>query len=345
MKLMYILFNGLRASRSVLAVSALTAIGCCFSVGATFAQVAATPKPVGTITLGWVKSTANLIAYVSPQISAKYGLKIESVNFNTAVDISTAMISGQIDVGLLTPIHLIRAVDTKVDFVQIAGNARGNTGIVAARKLGLKQDDWDGLKQLIKQRKPRVASSRGSINELLAIAEFAKNGINVNRDLDFVNIANFGQHPQALRSGEFDMIVTLEPLVSLVTVDGVGTLFSRPYNTAAGDLNTNYVVGRDWMSKNPEKAQAFVATIVEASRQLVGDKKAEFDAATKLTGMKPEVLGVALAGNRYEVRNGLPQMLEMARIAYEFQYTTRNVAADLPKAVDDRFLRALGIVE
>ncbi len=314
------------------------------SAGA-LAQTAGAVKPVGTITLGWVKSTANLMAFVAPQIAEKHGLKIESANFNTAVDISTAMISGQIDIGLLTPIHLIRAIETNVDFVQIAGNTRGNTGIVAAKSLNLKQDDWAGLKKLMTERKLRVASSRGSVNEILAIAEFAKNGINIDKDLELVNVANFAQHPQALRSGDFHLIVTLEPLASLPIVDGFGTLFSHPYSTAARDLNTNYVVRRDWLQKNSEKAQAFVATLAEAAKTLGSDKKAEVETAVRLTGLKPEILTMALSNCRYELRNGLSQMQELARLAHERQYTSRNVAAELPKYVEDRFLKAAGIAD
>jgi ABC-type nitrate/sulfonate/bicarbonate transport system substrate-binding protein len=254
------------------------------------------------------------------------------------------MISGQVHVGLLTPIHLIRAIDTNVDFVQISGNTRGNTGIIAATKLGLTENDWAGLKKLLPQRKPRIASSRGSINEILAIAEFAKNGVDVDKDTELVNIANFAQHPQALRSGDFDMIVTLEPLATLPVVEGFGTLFSHPYNTAAGDLNTNYAVGRDWLTKNADKAQAFVSTLADAAKQLTSDKQNELQAAARLTGLKPEILTMALGNNRYELRNGLQQMQELARLAAERRYTSRNVAADLPKHVEDRFLQAAGIV-
>jgi ABC-type nitrate/sulfonate/bicarbonate transport system substrate-binding protein len=134
---------------------------------------------LGTVNLGWVKSTANLMAFVAPQLGSKYGLKIENFNFNNSNDISTAMINGQIDFWILTPIHLMRAIDTNVDFVQIAGNARGNTAIVLASKLGLAKNDWNGLKEVIKKRKLRVASSRGSMNEFLPIAEFAMHGIDV----------------------------------------------------------------------------------------------------------------------------------------------------------------------
>jgi ABC-type nitrate/sulfonate/bicarbonate transport system substrate-binding protein len=314
-------------------------------VNMAHAQSQAKPKQLGTLTLGWVRSTANLMAVIGPQVSEKYGLKVESKTFNTAQDISTAMISGEVDVGLLTPIHLIRAIDTKLEFVQICGNARGNTGIVAAKNLNLAENDWGGLKKILQQRKLRIVASRGSVNEMLAIAEFAKNGINVDKDLDLVNIANFAQHPQALRSGEFDMIVTLEPFITTPVADGIGTLFAQPYNTAAGDLNTDYVARRDWLTKNPELASAFVASMVDAARMLTSDKKLELETATKLLPLKPEILAAALAHSRDEVRNGLKQMQELARIAAERQYASRNVAADLPKFVESRFLKAAGIAE
>src|SRR5208282_2880021 len=204
---------------------------------------------LGTVRLGWVKATANLMAFVAPQLGSKYGLKIENYNFNNSNDIATAMITGQINFGILTPIHLMRAIDTNVDFVQIAGNARGNTAIVFSSKLGLAKNDWNGLKELIKKRKLRIASSRGSMNEFLCIAEFALHGIDVDKDVELTNVASFAQHPQALRSGEFDIIFTIEPLASMVAAEGVGTVFNYPYDTPAGDLNTTWDVSSDWLKK------------------------------------------------------------------------------------------------
>jgi len=319
------------------AVRALT-----FVIGLTIATASGQAQTTqqGPVTLGWVKSTANLLAFIVPKIGEKHGLKIESINFNTAVDISTAMVSGQIDVGVLTPIHLIRAIENKIDFVQIAGNARGNTGIVVSKKLNLKENDWAGLKKILSEKKLKVASSRGSINELLAIAELSKHGIDVEKDIDLINVANFGQHPQALRSGDFDMIITLEPLSSLAILEGTGTLFTRPYGTAAGDLNTNYVVQRSWLAQNADKAQAFVGALKEASQVLSSDKERELKAAVQLTGMKPDILSAALANNRYDLGNGLPEMEELARLAFERHYSTRNVAPELKQHVDDRFLNA-----
>jgi ABC-type nitrate/sulfonate/bicarbonate transport system substrate-binding protein len=252
------------------------------------------------------------------------------------------MIAGQLDIGLLTPVHLLRAIDTNIDVVQVAGNTRGNTGIIASKTLGLKERDWDQLKVLVRTQKPKVASSRGSINEMLALASFRMNGIDPYKDLDFINIANFAQHPQALRSGEFDMIVTLEPLAALTVVEGTGTLFHRPYDTPAGDLNTNYVVRKAFSTSNPERVRAFVATLADAARRL-SNKNNEMEAAVKLTGLKPEVLQLALSNNRYELGNGVPQMQELAKLAAQLRVTTRDVSADVPAAVTDRFLTETGV--
>jgi ABC-type nitrate/sulfonate/bicarbonate transport system substrate-binding protein len=156
------------------------------------------------------------------------------------------------------------------------------------------------------KRKLKVASSRGSVNELLAIGEFRKNGIDLSKDLDLMNIANFAQHPQALRSGEFDMIVTLEPLATIVTEDNTGTLFSHPYNTAAGDLNTCFVARRDWLAANPEQALAFVQTLGNANAVLA-DKAAQVSAGTKLTGLPATIVEKALTNTRFDLRMRRPR--------------------------------------
>jgi ABC-type nitrate/sulfonate/bicarbonate transport system substrate-binding protein len=320
----------------------LVAAAIVLTMSASSAYSQSNPADVGTIRLGWVKSTANLMAAVSPQLSSKHGLKIDSINFNTAQDILTAMIGGQIDVGLLTPIHLLRAIDTKIDVVQVSGNTRGNTGIVARKSLGLRENDWNQLKSLSKTKMLKVASSRGSINEMLALAVFSLNGVDPNKDIELINIANFAQHPQALRSGEFDLIITLEPLAAATVVDGVGTLFARPYNSPAGDLNTNYVVMKGVATNNPQGVKAFVATLVDAARYL-SEKDKELEVAIKLTGLKPEILHMALANNRYELRNGVVQMQALAKLAAQVRFTSRDVTSDVPKFVDDRFLKEAGV--
>jgi ABC-type nitrate/sulfonate/bicarbonate transport system substrate-binding protein len=298
---------------------------------------------LGSLTLGWVKSTTNMAAFTVPEFSSKLGLQIESVNFNTAVDISTAMVSGDVNVGLLTPIHLIRAIDTKLDFMQICGNSRVDSTIVAGKKLGIATDDWAGLKKLVEQRKLKVVSSRGSINDLLAIARFAKNGIDPDKEIEISNVQSFAQHPQALRSGDFDMAVMIEPLAAISIMEGIGTLFSRPNEVDTGPVKTIYVVKRDWLAKNRSKAQAFVKALSEAAKYLAADKDAELKAAIRVTGLSPDVLKMAMSINEYDLRNGVRQMQQVAEIAAQRHYTSRNIAAEISDHVDEEFVKSIGL--
>lgn len=302
----------------------------------------ATKVDLGTVNTGWVKATANLLGFVAPEISPKYGLKVNNVNFNNSNDCQTAMITGQIDLCILTPIHLIRAVDTGIDLVQISGEARRNSDVVISKKLGIVKDDWVSLKKLLETKRLRVAVSPGSITELLSIAEFGLKGIDVDKQLELVNIPNFGQHPQALRSGEFDMLFTLDPLATMIAEEGVGTIFNFPYDTPAGDLNTTWVVTREWLNKNRKQAHAFLQTLIDAKKWLSSDQSALLAKAQQLTSLKPDILVPSFANNQFDLHNGLQEMQALASMAFERKYASRNVASELTSAVDNSLLHEFG---
>lgn len=300
------------------------------------------PADVGAITLGWTKTTAALSVVLAEKIAPKYGLKIEAVTFNNAVDVTTGMVSGQIDVGLLTSAHLVRAVETDLDFVEIAGNSRGNVTIIAASKLGLAPGDWKGLKEATAKKKLRIASSRGSINELLSIATFAKFGLDANKDFELTNIAAFAQHAQALRSGEFDLVFSTEPNGTQMADEGIGVLFSKTDMTDAGSLHTVFAVKRDWLSKNRQKARALLAALKEATEWLNADPARTAAEAAKSFPLKPAVLQDSLKLNRWDLRLAVPETQALARIAAEQKFAVKDVSAQIPAAMDDSVLKEVG---
>jgi ABC-type nitrate/sulfonate/bicarbonate transport system substrate-binding protein len=324
-----------RLSRRSFALGA----GLALALGAAQANAQTTPPDLGTVTVGYTKTIAALSTMVAERLAPKYGLKIESVTFNNAVDVTTAMVNGQIDIGILTAAHVIRSIDTKLDFVEIAGNSRGNVSIIAATKLGLKPGDWKGLLEATKKRKLRIASSRGSINELLSIASFVQNGLDVDKDFELVNIASFAQHAQALRSGEFDLVFSTEPSGSLMVDEGIGIRFSRSDITPAGGVHTNYTVRRDWLEKNPAKAKAFLKVMREATAWLNEDKARTLAEARKSFPMKPEALALALEQNKWDMDVALNETQALAKIGVDRKYVSRDVSADLPKVLDDSMLK------
>lgn len=297
------------------------------------------PANLGTVTVGYTKTIAALSTMVAERLAPKYGLKIESVTFNNAVDVTTAMVNGQIDVGILTAAHVIRSIDTNLDFQEIAGNSRGNVSIIVSSKLGLKPGDWKGLLEATRKKKLRIASSRGSINELLSIASFVQNGLDVDKDFDLVNIASFAQHAQALRSGEFDIVFSTEPSGSLMVDEGIGIRFSKSDITPAGGIHTNYSVKREWLEKNPAKAKAFLTAMRESTEWLNADKDRTLAEARKGFPMKPEALALALEQNKWDMDVGLSETQALAKIGVDRKYVSRDVSANLPKVLNDSLLK------
>jgi ABC-type nitrate/sulfonate/bicarbonate transport system substrate-binding protein len=308
-------------------------------VGRRRVMAADAPPDLGTVTVGWTKTTAGLSTLVAMRLAPKYGIKIESVNFNNSVDVMTSMVNGQIDVGILTAAHVIRAVDTGVDLIEIAGNSRGNVSIITSSKLDVQPGDWKDLLETTKKKKLRIASSRGSINELLSIASLVRNGLDPDKDFELVNIASFAQHAQALRSGEFDVVFSTEPSGSLMVDEGIGVRFSRSDVTPAGGIHTNYSVRREWLEKNRAKAKAFLQATREAVEWLNADKERTMAEAKEAFPMKTEALLLALGENKWDMGVGLRETQALAKIAADRKFASRDVSADLPKALDDTLLK------
>ncbi len=293
-----------------------------------------------TIRLGWLKSTADLAAYVAED-HAPEGVTIESSLFTTAVDVQTALVTGQIDVGMLTPVHLLRAVENGDDLIQISGNTRGNSGVMLSSELGLDPEDWDGLKSILEDRKLKIAASRGSINEALGILEFAEHGIDVNEDVELINITNFAQHAEGIRLGEFDGAFTMETFASIMAADGTATFFSKPYNSPAGDINTIFVANKSWVEANPEAAQGFVQTIFNASEVLAGDPEHEIEVGMELMGLERDVIEAALSNNRYEISVGLEETRALADVQAELGILSRDLTSEIDPFVTDEFVNGL----
>ena len=72
---------------------------------------------------------------------------------------------------------------------------------------------------------------------------FAKQGIDISKDVEFINIPNPSDHAQALRRSEVDLICTTEPFATQIQQVGAGKFFALPYDQAAGKL-TNLIVTR-----------------------------------------------------------------------------------------------------
>src|SRR5262249_15788299 len=137
--------------------------------------------------------------------------------------------------------------------------------------------------------------------------------------------------------------VTIEPISSMAIIEKTGTLFSYPYSTEAGDLNTCFLARRAWLRDSDAKAAAFVKALAMAKDAVIADKHMESTLATKLTGVSGPVLEMGLGNVRYDLRNGLAQTQVLAELAAALKFVSKDVSAELPKFVEDKYLKAAGV--
>lgn len=316
----------------------LSAAGCAATAETTPAAPESAENP--KVVFGWLKSTADLAAYYAETVAEDEPIELQSELFKTAVDVQTALGGNQINIGMLTPVHLLRGIEQGQDLLQISGNTRGNSGIMLSSELGIEDGDWDQLKSVLAERKLKIAASRGSINEALAIATFEHHGIDVAESIELINVTDFAQHGEGIRLGEFDGAFTMETFATLMQVGGYANLFATPYDSEAGDINTIFVANGTWAKENPEAVQAFVDTIAKASHALADDDELNVEVGMELMGIDRATAEMALANNRYELDLGIEETKVFAKLFFELGHLSRDLSGEVDDYVDPSFIDA-----
>jgi len=293
------------------------------------------------IKLGYAKCAVCFTMALTPELSNE--LAIETIGFNTASDVLTALVAKSIDVAQVTYLHFVTALDKGFDVVAISGHINGGSEIVAQPRLALAEGDWDGLRKLVLDRKAqrnplRVAASRGSAQDIHLRGELKINGIDANRDIQFINIPNPADHAAALRRGEADVICTVEPFASQIKLAGIGTPFAQPYRQAAGKLTSLIVTRSDIIAQRPKDVQATVNAVVKLIDKLNGDTRVWGDVIVKYTGLDRTIAQAAMQNAFPDYRMYRGATFAIAGMMKELNYVSRDVSADADRHMDYRFL-------
>jgi ABC-type nitrate/sulfonate/bicarbonate transport system substrate-binding protein len=296
------------------------------------------------VKLGFAKCAHCLPMALTPDLAK--GVSIEAINFNSGNDVLTALVSKSIDVAQVTYLHYITALDKGFDVVAISGQVNGGSEILLANGIDLKPDDWDGLKALAAARKEmgeplRVAASRGNAQDIHMRGALLKHGINVNKDVQFINIPNPSDHAAALQRGEVDVICTVEPFASQIRKSGVGKPFALPYDQAAGNLTNLIVTRSDVIADQPKAVEATVASVVALVDKLKSDQTAWVDVINKYTGMDKAVAAEALKNASPDYAMHKDSTLAIAAMMRDLKYIATDVSAAAEKNLDYRFLETV----
>jgi ABC-type nitrate/sulfonate/bicarbonate transport system substrate-binding protein len=293
------------------------------------------------IVLGYAKCAQCFSLVLAPALTDK--IDIDPVGFNTASDVLTALVSKSIDVAQVTYLHFITALDKGFNVVAISGHINGGSEILVHPKLGLAEGDWASFKKLLLARKAqrdplKVAASRGSAQDIHMRGELRINGIDLSRDVQFVNIPNPADHAAALQRGEVDVICTVEPFASQIRLAGIGKTFALPYRQAAGKLTGLIVTRSDVIDRRPHDVQETVDAVVKLVDKIDSDPPAWVELIVKHTGLNRPIAEAALQNLYPDYKMYRGSTFAIARMMRDLRYVSRDVSADIDGHMDYRFL-------
>src|SRR5712692_1796160 len=321
-----------------LLLGALVALGfAALLVSNTFAQA----EPA--IKLGYAKCAHCTPMSLTPQYAK--GVQIDAVGFNTGTDALTALVSKNIDVAQVTYLHYAIALDKGFDVVAISGQVNGGSAMLVGNDLPVIPNDWSSLKKVIVEYKAagkafRVAASRGNAQDIHMRGAFAKQGIDINTDVQFVNIPNPSDHLQALRRGEIELICTVEPFATQILQNQAAKLFGLPYDQAAGKLTNIILTRSDVVAAKPKELEETVRAIVKVDEFIAGDKAALIDVISKITGLDKTIAAGAVDNLDPDPKLYRAKALAIAAMMRDLKYINSDVSAAVEKNMDYRFLEA-----
>ena len=303
------------------------------------AQAQAVPE----IKLGYAKCAHCTPLSLTPQNAAN--VKLEAIGFNTGNDVLTALLSKSIDVAQVTYLHYATALDKGFDVVAISGQVNGGSQILVGNDLPIKENDWASLKKVIADYKAagkpfRVAASRGNAQDIHMRGAFAKQGIDVNKDVQFVNIPNPSDHVQALRRGEIELICSVDPFATQIRQLNAAKFFAYPYDQAAGKLTNLIVTRSDVIAGKPKGVEETVRAIVKVNDLMTADKGLFVDTIQKVTGLDKAIAAGAVENLYPDYRMYRAPAVAIGSMMRDLKYINSDVSGAIEKNMDYRFLEA-----
>jgi ABC-type nitrate/sulfonate/bicarbonate transport system substrate-binding protein len=272
-------------------------------------------------------------------------LKLDMHQFQNGNDSLMALMSKKVDVAQVTYGHLVTALNQGSPVVAISGQINGGSDIILSNgmKDKVSPGNWKELSSYIKQKasdgaKLKIGANRGSSQDLQMRAQFSAEGVDVNKDLDFVNISNPADFKNNLVNKQIDLVSAVEPFASGIILSNSGYHFAYPYDQPMGDL-TNIILTRDDVIKSKHDAlQQFVDANVEVVDGLKGDTSPWVDAVVSKTGLDKAIAQRAVKNARPDYTIKMTKVEQIAKTLKGMGYVQKDVSGQISSHVDYSFL-------
>jgi NitT/TauT family transport system substrate-binding protein len=203
------------------------------------------------------------VSYIK-EIAPKCGLKVEERVFAKGLDVMSAILAGELDVGATASEAAISGRAGGAPIYVVAGFAKGGARLVGRSDLNIKSvKDLKGKK---------VGVTRGGIQEVLLLAELQQAGLTVSeqpgKDVQTVLLA-YADLNQALLGKHIDAMMQSEPQSSQAINKGYGTEILKPYNTPIGEPIRTMVMTEKFYKERRPVAEKFMRCFVEATKTFI----------------------------------------------------------------------------
>lgn len=272
-------------------------------------------------------------------------VKLDMHQFQNGNDSLMALMSKKVDVAQVTYGHLVTALNQGSPVVAISGQINGGSDIILSNDMKDKVSpgNWKELSSYIKQKasdgaKLKIGANRGSSQDLQMRAQFSAEGIDVNKELDFVNISNPADFKNNLVNKQIDLVSAVEPFASGSILSNSGYHFAYPYDQPMSNL-TNIILTRDDVIKSKSDAlQQFVDANVEVVKSLKDDTKPWVDAIVAKTSLDKATAQRAVKNATPDYTIKLKSAEQVAKTLKDLGYVQKDVSGEVSSHVDYSFL-------
>ncbi|WP_028104538.1 ABC transporter substrate-binding protein [Pseudoduganella violaceinigra] len=222
------------------------------------------------------------VSYIK-EIAPKCGIKVEERVFPKGLDVMSAIIAGELDVGATASEAAIAGRAGGAPIYVVAGFAKGGARLVARPELNIKSvKDLKGKK---------VGVTRGGIQEVLLLAELQQAGLTVSeqpgKDVQTVLLA-YADLNQALLGKHIDAMMQSEPQSSQAINKGYGAEVLKPYDTPLGAPVRTMVMTEKFYRERRPLAEKFMRCFVQATRTFL-DQPATAEKYVRETVFKGQI--------------------------------------------------------
>lgn len=287
-----------------------------------------------TVHAGWVKVLQWTHWADMPKHITDKNVSVQMNDFKTSNEALVGLLSGSLDITTLGYNQIAAALTRgSVPFTLIAGVSSGGSKFVAAPNSGI--TGWASLKG------KRIGSARGSTQYMQLAAAMAQHGLDINKDVQFVNLGGGTDMDVALKNHSVDAIMDWEPYSAAAIVGGYGvevpTIQSELYSDSF-KVSSGIVVRNDFMRAHPQVVQEMMDAYYKSWQKITTDHQYWIQTFSALTGADPKVLDYASSNAIPDFGMDQAGIENVAKILYHAGAINQDVSGQMAALLDYDFI-------